>query len=69
MRFAPWAVSFSTEKITVMAAARMPDEFFDTGAFVGLFHDGTPCPMAATMAACATISLLITRSAERGHVG
>ena len=40
-----------------------------TGALVGLFHDGTPRPMAFTMAACAVISLFITIVSERrtGH--
>ncbi|MHC5543136.1 hypothetical protein ACYOEI_33350, partial [Singulisphaera rosea] len=36
-----------------------------TGAIVGLLHDGTGRPMAVTMAACATLSLLITITAER----
>ena len=35
------------------------------GSLVGFFHDGTPRPMAFTMAGCATISLLITISSER----
>ena len=35
------------------------------GAVVGLFHDGTPRPMALTMAGCATASLIITLAAER----
>jgi len=36
-----------------------------TGALVGVFHDGTPRPMALTMAGCATLSLVITFAAER----
>ena len=36
-----------------------------TGALVGFFHDGTPRPMAFTMAGCAAISLIITVSSER----
>jgi DHA1 family bicyclomycin/chloramphenicol resistance-like MFS transporter len=36
-----------------------------TGALVGLFHDGTPRPMALTMAGCAVISLTITIASER----
>jgi MFS transporter, DHA1 family, multidrug resistance protein len=36
-----------------------------TGALVGLFHDGTPRPMAFTMAGCAAISLIITIVSER----
>ena len=36
-----------------------------TGALVGLFHDGTPRPMAFTMAGCAAISLFITIVSER----
>jgi DHA1 family bicyclomycin/chloramphenicol resistance-like MFS transporter len=36
-----------------------------TGALVGFFHDGTPRPMAFTMAGCAIMSLMITVSSER----
>jgi MFS transporter, DHA1 family, multidrug resistance protein len=36
-----------------------------TGALVGLFHDGTPRPMAFTMAGCAAISFMITSLSER----
>ncbi|WP_435018064.1 multidrug effflux MFS transporter [Tundrisphaera sp. TA3] len=36
-----------------------------TGAVVALFHDGTPRPMAATMAGCAAISLAVALVAER----
>jgi MFS transporter, DHA1 family, multidrug resistance protein len=35
------------------------------GALVGLFHDGTPRPMAFGMAGCAVISLMITVVSER----
>ena len=36
-----------------------------TGALVGLFHDGTPRPMALTMATCAAVSLVVTLASER----
>ncbi len=36
-----------------------------TGALVGIFHDGTPRPMAFTIAGCATLSILITFETER----
>ncbi len=36
-----------------------------TGALVGLFHDGSPRPMAFTMAGCAILSLIITLVSER----
>jgi MFS transporter, DHA1 family, multidrug resistance protein len=36
-----------------------------TGALVGVFHDGTPRPMAITMAGCAALSLIMTLSTER----
>jgi DHA1 family bicyclomycin/chloramphenicol resistance-like MFS transporter len=39
-----------------------------TGALVGLFHDGTPRPMAFTMAGCAVISLMITAVSERRNI-
>ncbi|SFI66195.1 Bcr/CflA family multidrug efflux MFS transporter [Planctomicrobium piriforme] len=35
-----------------------------TGAVVGIFADGTPLPMAWTMAACATLSLLVALKVE-----
>ncbi|WZP00161.1 Bcr/CflA family multidrug efflux MFS transporter [Isosphaeraceae bacterium EP7] len=35
------------------------------GALVGFFHDGTARPMALTMAGCATISLIVTLTAEK----
>ena len=42
-----------------------------TGAIVGVFHDGTPRPMALTMAGCATLSLIVTLATERrnAHAG
>lgn len=39
-----------------------------TGAIVGVLHDGTARPMAFTMAACATVSLVITLASERLNV-
>jgi DHA1 family bicyclomycin/chloramphenicol resistance-like MFS transporter len=38
-----------------------------TGALVGLFHDGSPRPMAVTMAVCAAISLGFVWGSERRH--
>src|SRR4051812_29958056 len=36
-----------------------------TGAIVGVFHDGTPLPMALTIAACGAASLAVTFASER----
>jgi MFS transporter, DHA1 family, multidrug resistance protein len=36
-----------------------------TGALVGVFHDGTPRPMALTIAGCAAASLAVTLTTER----
>ncbi len=35
-----------------------------TGAVVGLFHDGTPRPMALTMAACASVAAAVVLGIE-----
>lgn len=37
------------------------------GAVVGLLHDGTGRPMALTMAACATLGMIVLLGAERRH--
>lgn len=39
-----------------------------TGAIVGLFHDGTPRPMALTMAGCAVVSFAFTLRSERSSL-
>ena len=36
-----------------------------TGAIVGVFHDGTPRPMALTMAICAVTSLVVVLATEK----
>ena len=56
------------------ASALLGASQFALGAFagwvVGVFHDGTPLPMALTIGACGAISLAITLAADRrpGHV-